>query len=221
MKALPRPVKQVLAEPNLDASVARVWARVQRRRRVPRPLVRPPFVLAAMVAAISFVVFFSVTAARRQLPVSAPAMAVKVPVSSSAVACETTPPTRAVSAPVTSVSVPLVHARRPNAPPTSVRNVNGQAVDVVGALLQTADDAARDGHLDQVVAVLEEIASHHADDPRAAEALYTLGCLQLDVLKRPGLAAASLRRALELQPSADLVAPIWERLNEATAASAR
>ena len=56
MNPLPRPVKTLLAEPPVDASVMRVWAKVQIKRRVPAPLARPWLVFAGAAALVAFVV---------------------------------------------------------------------------------------------------------------------------------------------------------------------
>lgn len=208
MKPLPRPVKTLLAEQALDASVMRVWAKVQIKRRVPAPLARPWLVFAGAAALVAFVA--------RVYPPSPPAPAQLVvvgvgPVTDVAAACQ----------PLSGPATPLMHARRPAVPMS--RPAGGSAAgapgetDVVGTLLLGVEDAARDGRTDQVVAVLGEIGEHHADDPRAAEALFMLGSVQLDAMKKPRLAEASFRRALELRPAEDLVPQLWERLQEAEA----
>ncbi len=205
MKALPRPVKTLLAEPPVDASVMRVWAKVQIKRRVPAPLARPWLVFAGAAALVAFVVMV--------YPRSTPAPALLVAVGVAPVA-------PVVCQPFLGPSTPLMHARRPTVPasrPAGGAPVSPGAIDVVGTLLLGVEDAAREGRTDQVVAVLGEIGEHHADDPRAAEALFMLGSLQLDAMNKPRLAEASFRRALELRPAEDLVPQLWERLQEAQA----
>ena len=193
MSPLPRPVKDVLAEPALDASVKRVWAKVQLRRRVPAPLVRPSLILGGVLALAAFVV--TVWPPPKRVVPMAPVEAVAE-----------------VCAPIRLPHPSTPHARRPTValPRPAGATAAPVEADVVGALLMSVEDAAREGHTDQVVAILGEIAAHHTDDPRAVEALYMLGTVQLEVLKQPSRAAASFRRALELSPSDDLVPRLWE-----------
>ena len=175
----------------------RVWARVQLRRRVPAPLVRPSLVLGGLAALVAFVVM--VWPSRRAMPIAPPAAAV----------AEVCAPIRLPT--LGSPSAP--HARRPMVTlprPVVAPGTAPAETDVVGALLLSVEDAARDGRTEQVVAILGEIGAHHTDDARAAEALFMLGTVQLEVLKQPALAAASFRRALELSPSDDLVPKLWE-----------
>jgi hypothetical protein len=207
MSALPRPVKSLLAEPTTDASVMRVWAKVQLKRRVPAPVVRPSFVAGLALSLLALVV---VAWPSKPAPVRATPQA--------NVACAQPEPT--------AEAMVRQHARRPSmlmgARPVTAAGlaIQGEG-DAVGALWLSIDDASRQGRTEQVAALLGEIGEHHADDPRAAEALYLLGSLQLDTMKRPGLAASSFRRALELQPSEELVPELWARLQEAEAVTQR
>lgn len=215
MKPLPRPVREVLDEPASPASVMRVWARVQVKRRAPTPVVRPWLVGVAAVAAVAMVVV-----TRPRVTVASMAGAEAVPVTKSIIAASETKKTEAVvAAPVDVVEVlspprvgPWLQGRHSLATFSRPLGAKADAVpaDVVGALLESAEDAWRAGQPARVVAILGEVSEHHANDPRASEALFFLGLVQLDALKHPRLAKASFQRALELSPPEDLVAPLWE-----------
>ncbi len=210
---LRRPLKDVLEEPSVDASVMRVWARIQVQRRMPARLIRPSVAFCGALALAAFVAMVWPTA-----PVArGPVMVAQVPAPVANVACR-----------VAAERPAGFHGRRPAVPEvarpissiTSAPMTETQG-DVVGALLLSVEDAAREGRTEQVVAILGEIGSHHTDDPRAVEALYALGSLQLDVLHQPVFALASFQRALELQPSEELLPELWERYQAAQAASER
>ncbi|MDP1917154.1 MAG: hypothetical protein Q8L14_13015 [Myxococcales bacterium] len=210
MKPLPRPVREVLDEPASPASVMRVWARVQVKRRAPTPVVRPWLVGVAVVAAIAMVV---VTRARPAVG----SVAEPVPVTRSIIAASETKKTETVAPPVVAeVQAPRVgpwlqgrHSLATFSRPLSAK-ADAVPADLVGALLESAEDAWRAGQPARVVAILGEVSEHHANDPRASEALFFLGLVQLDALKHPRLAKASFQRALELSPPEDLIAPLWE-----------
>ncbi len=212
MKPLPRPVREVLDEPVSPASVMRVWARVQVKRRAPTPVARPWLVGVAAVAAVAMVVV-----TRPRAPVGSVAEAVLVTKSVKTIAASETKKTESVAPPV----VAEVQAPPRVGPWLQGRHslatfsrplVRADAVpaDLVGSLLESAEDAWRAGQPSRVAAILGEVSEHHANDPRASEALFLLGLVQLDALKHPRLAKASFQRALELNPPTDLVAPLWE-----------
>ncbi len=206
MSPLPRPVKDALAEPETDASVMRVWGKIQVQRRVPPPLVRPWLVLGAALALTAFVVLV--------WPSTKPV--VNVPVAAAAaISPEVT--LRRVWRAAQGDRVPLVP--RPTRSTVSEPGVAAAPDDVVGALLMSVEDAAREGRTEQVVAILGEIGAHHATDPRAAEALFMLGSLQLEVLNQPHRAVESFRRGLELNPADDLVPQMWAQYEAARLAA--
>ena len=211
MKPLPRPVREVLDEPASPASVMRVWARVQVKRRAPTPLVRPWLVGVAAVAAVVMVV---VTRPRATVG----SVGEAVPVTKSMVAASEPKKTEPVAPPVVAEVLPpprvgpWLQGRHSLATFSRPLGAKADAVpaDVVGELLESAEDAWRAGQPARVVAILGEVSEHHANDPRASEALFFLGLVQLDVQKHPRLAKASFQRALELNPPTDLVVPLWE-----------
>ncbi|MDP3233264.1 MAG: tetratricopeptide repeat protein [Myxococcales bacterium] len=213
MKPLPRPVREVLDEPVSPASVMRVWARVQVKRRAPTPLARPWLVGVAAVAAVALVV---VTRPRPAVGSMSSGEESVAPVTKSMVAASETKERVAPAPVVAEVKAPprvgpwlqgrhsLATFSRP------LVKADGVPADLVGSLLESAEDAWRAGQPARVVAILGEVSEHHADDPRASEALFFLGLVQLDAMKHPRLAKASFQRALELNPPTDLVVPLWE-----------
>lgn len=214
MKPLPRPVREVLNEPATPASVMRVWARVQVKRRAPTPVVRPWLVGVAAVAAVAMVV---VMRPRAMDMSGSEALSSTVAVKAFA-ASETKKTEPVVAAPIVAEVQapprvgPWLQGRHSLATFSRPLGVKADAVpaDLVGSLLESAEDAWRAGQPARVVAILGEVSEHHANDPRASEALFFLGLVQLDALKHPRLAKASFQRALELNPPTDLVVPLWE-----------
>jgi transmembrane sensor len=87
----------------------------------------------------------------------------------------------------------------------------------VDALLLLADIARLSGHAGEASAPLSRIVTHHASDPRAALAAFTLGRLELDSLGQPARAAGSFQRALDLGLSEPLIEDALARLVEARA----
>lgn len=214
MKPLPRPVREILEEPASPASVMRVWARVQVKRRAPPPLARPWLVGVAAVAAVAMVVMTRPRATDVALSSSLPVAAAESTKSIAVAEAQpvvVTPPQRVADSPPPRVGPWLQgrHSLSTFARPIGAKTDTVPA-DVVGSLLESAEDAWRAGQPMRVVALLGEVSEHHSNDPRASEALFFLGLVQLDALKHPRLAKASFQRALELNPPADLVAPLWE-----------
>jgi hypothetical protein len=216
MKPLPRPVREVLDEPVSPASVMRVWARVQVKRRAPTPVARPWLVGVAAVAAVAMVV---VARPRAAVNVMSSGVESVVPVTKSIIAASEAKKTESVAPPSVVAEVqapsrvgPWLQGRHSLATFSRPVGVKADAVpaDLVGALLESAEDAWRAGQPSRVAAILGEVSEHHANDPRASEALFLLGLVQLDALKHPRLAKASFQRALELNPPTDLVVPLWE-----------
>jgi hypothetical protein len=211
MKPLPRPVREVLDEPASQASVMRVWARVQVKRRAPTQVVRPWLVGIAAVAALAMVVVTRPRASDAALAGSLPTRAATETVLTTKSISKAEPPSVVADLPAPRVG-PWLQGRHSLA--TFSRPLGGRAdassADVVGSLLESAEDAWRAGQPSRVVALLGEVQEHHSNDPRASEALFFLGLVQLDALKHPRQAKASFQRALELNPPTDLVAPLWE-----------
>lgn len=215
MKPLPRPVREVLDEPVSPASVMRVWARVQVKRRAPAPVARPWLVGVAAVAAVAMVV---VTRPRAAVNAMSSGEESVVPVTKSIIAASETKKMETVPPPVVAEVQapprvgPWLQGRHSLATFSRPVGVKADAVpaDLVGSLLESAEDAWRAGQPSRVAAILGEVSEHHANDPRASEALFLLGLVQLDALKHPRLAKASFQRALELNPPTDLVVPLWE-----------
>ena len=221
MKPLPRPVREVLDEPASAASVMRVWARVQVKRRAPAPMVRPWVVGVAAVAAVAVVVLTRPRGPAVSMSDSALASNVVQAKSVSEKASSEFVVTESVTPQVPPPRVgPWLQGRHSLA--TFSRPIGTKAgaepADVVGSLLASAEDAWRAGQPSRVVALLGEVSEHHSNDPRASEALFFLGLVELDVLKHPRLARASFQRALELNPPSDLVVPLWEAYQRSMAA---
>ncbi|MCC6336331.1 MAG: hypothetical protein IT380_20390 [Myxococcales bacterium] len=224
MSQLPRPVKQVLASPSLDARVVRTWVRLERTRRGPRA-VRPAFVLAGLAAAAALAVAVwarAPSAARPQVgpaPVAdslaAPEVArVDVKVANDSAHASPSVPPRAPTR-VWWKGRPTPGAPRPSLVQPGPGQREDEAADSVGALLSSADEAWRAQDTVRAASLLSELAAHHPEDARAGQALYLLGQMQLDVLERPGEAVKSFQRALQLGVPEELVGPLWQALERA------
>ncbi|GMU59671.1 MAG: hypothetical protein AMXMBFR34_14340 [Myxococcaceae bacterium] len=233
MSQLPRPVKQVLASPSLDARVARTWVRLERTRRGPRA-VRPALVLGglAATAALAVAVWLRAPAPVAPLSDQAPKAA--------ALASAAAPEVVRVEGKVANDAAhagDVAHAS-PSVPPRAPTRVwwKGRPTpgaprpslvqpgpapheevepDPVGALLSSADEAWRAGDTTRAASLLSELAAHHPEDARAGQALYLLGQMQLDVLEQPGEAVKSFQRALQLGVPEELVGPLWQALERA------
>jgi hypothetical protein len=81
---------------------------------------------------------------------------------------------------------------------------------VVGELMESVDEAWKAKDAPRMEALLLDIAQHHEDDARCAQALFVLGRLQLEYRHDSAAAAKSFHRALELDPPAELVGPLWQ-----------
>jgi hypothetical protein len=207
---LPRPIKSVLQEPSLDQPVARGWSRVQKKRRVRDTARKTVLAVACLLLAASIG-----WALRPMFPSTMPAVASPV-----------VPVAKAPSAPLDALvkDLPKVQGRaqlvqRPAQPPAPPQQppvaVPVPEVDVVAALLLSVRDAYDAGDTTRAAALLSEIAERHAADPRAAQALYVLGLIQLDKNHDPKAAADSFTHALELDPPAQLVPELWRSLERA------
>jgi hypothetical protein len=91
--------------------------------------------------------------------------------------------------------------------------------DEVALLWKQADAARRQGRPGDALAPLSRIVGHHAADPRAPLAAFTLGRLYLDELHRPAEAAAAFALARSLAPDGPLAADA--RVREAQARNAK
>ncbi|MBL8949809.1 MAG: hypothetical protein JNK82_03470 [Myxococcaceae bacterium] len=212
---LQRPIKSVLHEGAYDAPVTRGWLRVQRKRAVRDTVRKGALAVSCLLLAASVG-----WAVRPLFPSTMPAPAPSV-----------APAPQVAAAPLDSLmqALPRVHARtvalqRPApaavpAPPAPAPKVEPAAepVDVVAALLESVRLAYEAGDVSRATALLHEIGEKHADDPRAAQALYVLGLIQLDKQGDAEHAAESFTHALELSPAPELVAPLWQALERARA----
>ena len=208
---LPRPIKSVLQEPALDQPVARGWARVQKKRRVRDTARKTVLAVACLLLAASVG-----WAVRPLFPSTMPAVAAPVvPVAA-----------KATSAPLDALvkELPRVQGRaqlvqRPALPVAAPQQPHVAEpvpeVDVVAALLLSVRDAYDAGNTSRAAALLSEIAERHSADPRAAQALYVLGLIQLDKNHDANAAADSFTHALELDPPAALVPELWRALERA------
>lgn len=200
---LPRPIKSVLQEGAFDAPVSRGWSRVQRKRALRDTARKSVLAVSCLVLAASVG-----WALRPLFPSTLPA-----------------PKVQATRAPLDSIvqQLPKVHARavavqRPLsvvAPAAAPEAAPQPEVDVVAALLESVRDAYDAGNIARASALLQEIAEKHADDPRAAQALYVLGLIQLERTKDAAGAEKSFNHALELSPPPSLVPTLWQALERA------
>lgn len=213
---LPRPVKSVLTDGPVDAAVSRGWSRVQRKRR------RRDNVRKGALAVSCLLLAASVGWAVR--PYFGPSTA--VPAKPAVVAAAPAPLDALVK------ELPKVQGRAPAVqrpvPPAAAApaaqqhaDIADPELDVVAALLESVRDAYDAGNTARAAALLQEIAEKHEEDPRAAQALYVLGLIQLDKTKDPKGAVESFTHALELQPPPELVPTLWEALERARVARGR
>jgi ferric-dicitrate binding protein FerR (iron transport regulator) len=91
--------------------------------------------------------------------------------------------------------------------------------DEVALLWKEADAARRQGRPGDALAPLSRIVHHHARDPRAPLAAFTMGRLYLDEMHRPAEAAAAFALARTLAPDGPLAADA--RVREAQARGAK
>jgi transmembrane sensor len=91
------------------------------------------------------------------------------------------------------------------------------APDAVGALLQQADSARREGAPARAAALLQQIVKEHSNDSRVALAHFTLGRLHLDALGDPQRAVVDFTRALERGVPGALAEDAQARLVQALA----
>lgn len=206
MKPLPRPVSTILETPDVQPSVARTWARLQRSRAGGfrwRPVV---FATGALVAAaLVFVV-------NRRTPSTQPTVQVV-----SATPAPEPVPTLERPASLESVMVRGRSKRVTRPPETLVENaVRGD--DAVGSMLESAVEAYVAGDARRSATLLAEAVEHHPDDARVGEALVTLGWLQLEQLNEPAEARKSLEHALTLPLSQQLFDRAYPLLERARAA---
>jgi hypothetical protein len=89
--------------------------------------------------------------------------------------------------------------------------------DPVTELLHASDVMRLGGEPAQAIGPLRRIIEHHAGDPRAALAAFTLGRLLLDDLDRPRDAAAAFADVIRLAPQGELVEDALARQVDALA----
>lgn len=210
MKPLPRDVKSLLEAPRTEEAVARTWVRLERSRAGARSSGRLVLALAATV--LVGLVTTAVVASRR-----APAKTL----STSAESVVVTPTTHdfkgetkvVAVTPTPSLATVMMQgrARRLERP---LAQDSGHA-DVVGQLLESAVEAFVAGDAQRSAVLLSETVTHHADDPRAVEALVTLGWLQLEHLGQADQATRTLERALAQPLSQQLFDRAWPLLQKA------
>ncbi|MBM4782934.1 MAG: tetratricopeptide repeat protein [Archangiaceae bacterium] len=201
---LPRDVKRLLDEPEVEASVARTWVRIVQTRSGSRPVGRLVLVAAAVAALVGWGLF----AMRAPAPAFEPAVALKSVV---------VPPAATSSSNLASVMM-QGRSRRLSRPP--VQDSGSVEVDVVAQLLESSVEAFVEGDAQRAAVLLEETVTHHADDARTTEALVTLGWLQLEHLNQPEQAVRTLNMALERHLSDELFDRAWPLLQTARAKAA-
>lgn len=202
---LPRDVKRLLDEPEVEASVARTWVRIVQTRSGSRPVGR----LVLVAAVVTALVVLGFLATREPEAAVEPAVALKSVVA---------PPVASPSSNLASVMM-QGRSRRLSRPP--VQDSGSVEVDVVGQLLESSVEAFVEGDAQRAAVLLEETVTHHADDARTTEALVTLGWLQLEHLNQPEQAVRTLNMALERHLSDELFDRAWPLLQTARAKAAR
>lgn len=201
---LPRDVKRLLKEPEVEASVARTWVRIVQTRSGVRPVGRLVLVAAAVAAVVGLGWF----AMREPAPAFEPAVTLKA---------EVAPVVASPSSNLASVMM-QGRSRRLSRPPA--QDSGAVEVDVVGQLLESSVEAFVEGDAQRAAVLLEETVTHHADDARTTEALVTLGWLQLEHLNQPEQAVRTLNTALERHLSDELFDRAWPLLQTARAKAA-
>jgi hypothetical protein len=210
---LPTPIKSVLQEGAPDAPVSRGWSRVQRKRAV-RDTARKSvlavscLLLAASVGWALRPLFPATLPAQKADPLAAakPARAGKPAALDSLV--QQLPKVQARSVALQRPAPAPAPAAQPAVAPQP-------DVDVVAALLESVRDAYDAGNVARATVLLQEIGEKHEDDPRAGQALYVLGLIQLERNKDPQSAVDSFTHALELSPPPELVPTLWQALERA------
>lgn len=197
---LPRDVKQLLKEPEVEAAVARTWVRMVQTRSGSRPVGRLVLVAAMAVALVAVGWFATREPVSEAVAAAAPQLVV--------------PPAAAPSSNLASVMM-QGRSRRLARPPAE-----DSGADVVGELLESSVEAFVEGDAQRAAVLLEETVTHHAEDARTTEALVTLGWLQLEHLNQPEQAAHTLNLALERHLSDDLFERAWPLLQTARAKAA-
>ncbi|MBL8933708.1 MAG: hypothetical protein JNM69_04095 [Archangium sp.] len=203
---LPRDVKRLLDEPEVEASVARTWVRIVQTRSVRRPVGRLVLVAAVVLALVGWGWF----ATRGPAP---------APIADVAVGSVVVPPV--VATPSSNLANVMMQgrSRRLSRPPA--QDSGTVEVDVVGQLLESSVEAFVEGDAQRAAVLLEETVTHHAEDARTTEALVTLGWLQLEHLNQPEQAVRTLNTALERHLSDDLFDRAWPLLQTARAKAAK
>lgn len=207
MKPLPRPLSSVVGTPDVHASVARTWARIERTRASRSAVPRLALAGAAATLLIGLVWVLQ------------PRPVEKVEVfAATPVPAPTPPPVEPVPAPAPGLESAMVQGRAKRTPrPVGEEPIEQPAEDVVAQVLASAVDAFVAGDAARAAALLSEAVEHHPDDPRTGEALVTLGWLQLEHLHQPADAARSLERALEHSLSQQMFDRAWPLLERARA----
>ncbi len=198
---LPRDVKQLLKEPEVEAAVARTWVRMVQTRSGSRPVGRLVLVAAMAVALVAVGWFATREPVGEAAAVAAPQVVV-------------VPPAAVPSSNLASVMM-QGRSRRLARPPAE-----DSGADVVGELLESSVEAFVEGDAQRAAVLLEETVTHHSEDARTTEALVTLGWLQLEHLNQPEQAANTLNLALERHLSDDLFERAWPLLQTARAKAA-
>ncbi len=199
---LPRDVKRLLDEPEVEASVARTWVRMVQTRSGSRPVGRLVLVSAVVTALVGWGVFAMM---REPAPAFEPAVALQPVVVPS------------VATPSSNLASVMMQgrSRRLARPPEQ-----DSGADVVGELLESSVEAFVQGDAQRAAVLLEETVTHHAEDARTTEALVTLGWLQVEHLNQPEQAVHTLNTALERHLSDDLFDRAWPLLQTARAKAA-
>lgn len=214
---LPRPVKDVLVETPVDAPISRGWVRIQKKRRTRDNVRKGALAVSCLLLAASVGWAVRGSSSSSSSPAAAPAPA---PVT---VAARTQLDSLVGQLPTVAArgrSAPLPRPVLAPAPVAAEQKVTipEPELDVVAALLESVHDAYVAGNMPRATALLSEVAEKHPEDPRAAESLYLLGRIQLELNRKPDDAVKSFTHALELQPPADLVPTLWQALEKARAA---
>jgi len=226
---------------DVEAQLARLAARQRWRAR--RWAVAVPLATAALAAAVAVIVVgrpaavapvvaVPAVAIERPAPIEAPPAMAPAPAPIAPVAPAPTREGHAhPPAIVAHPAPPIVRAEVPAAPAAPSWRDDAERGDYAAAwaglaqvqdgldgmadLLLAGDVARLSGHPTAAVAPLARALAHHADDPRAQLAAFTLGRVYLEELGAPRDAAVAFARARELAPAGPLTEDALAREVEA------
>ncbi len=202
------PLRRDLREPFDDARLAAVWQRVEAGLATPAPVrwLRAALPVVALVA-VSAALLSRGQRAPAPRPPAVPMVTAAAP--SRPVATTATATARVAEAPPAAVT----------APPTAPAARPAPAALTVDQLWARVDQARRAHAPAEADRWLRRIVEGHPTHPSAATAAFTRGRLLRASLGRPGEAARSFARAIDLGVPRSLEEDAWARVVEASVAA--